>query len=83
MKFTQDGNLVWQKTYQRGYISAIVDNGQGFFLGGNFDSPGSSSNSVLYKVNSNGVVEWMIEYDIYSKSSINTILDFGNSLFLV
>src|SRR3990170_6166381 len=68
VKLGVNGSEIWRETYQPGFISAIEKDDIGYFLGGNLDGPGSSSNSVLYKVDSNGAVKDMYEYDIYSNS---------------
>lgn len=82
-KLALDGSMIWQKTYEEGFISSIKENGSGYLLGGNLDRNGSSSNSVLYSVDSNGIAQWMQEYDIYSNSGVSAILDFGTDLYLV
>lgn len=83
VKLTLDGSPVWQKTFEEGFISAIKKKGSGYLLGGKLDRNGSSSNSVLYNIDSNGIVQWMQEYDVYSNSGVTAILDFGTALYLV
>src|SRR5687768_1145225 len=83
IKLSLNGSETWRKTYQQGYISAIAKNDTGYFLGGNYDRPGSSSNSVLYKVDSNGNVQGTYEYDIYSNSGIRAIIASETFLYLV
>ena len=83
VKLTLDGSLVWQKAYQKGFISAIERNGSGYLLGGNLDRTGASSNSVLYSVNADGNELWRKEYDVYSNSGVSAILGLGTNLYLV
>lgn len=83
IKLTLDGSEVWRKKYERGFISAVTKKGSGYLLGGNIDRPGSSSNSVLYKVDSSGIVQWMNQYDVYSNSGVTAILDVDTDLYLV
>ncbi len=77
-KLTPDGSTIWQKTYEDGFISSIKKNGNGYLLGGTL-----YRNSVLYNVDSNGIVQWMEIYSIYSDSGVSAILDFGANLYLV
>ena len=83
VKLTPGGSVVWQKNYERGFITAIAKHESGYYLGGNLDRSGSSSNAVVYKVDANGNEVWKKEYDFYSNSGVNAILGNETDLYLV
>ncbi len=75
--------VIWSKSYERGFISAIVEDENGYFLGGNLDLPGSPSNAALYKVDTIGEVEWMKDYEIYRNPAVAEMLYSQDDLILI
>jgi PQQ-like domain len=83
IKIGFDGQIIWTRTYDTGYISAITGDDDGIFIGGKLDNVGATSNAVLYKIDFNGGVQWMSDYSIYSNSGVVKILNKQEDLVLV
>ena len=53
-----NGTLDWTKEYDRGFLSSIEKIDNDFIVGGNLDSPGSSSEQLLMRISENGTIIW-------------------------
>ena len=83
-KYDFDGNLLWMKKYSDGFVSSMIKTNTGkYYIGGNLDYTGSSSDSFLYRINKKGDIEIPLKFDLYSNSSLECILEDGENLILI
>ena len=63
-KYDSGGNLLWQQSYQYGWVNSLaIDDSSNIYVCGSGSGSGTSTDYVVIKYNPQGVQQWLAYYD--------------------